>query len=183
MVGGSPVWLSSSAVSGPVPLRFFWPLSCGHEMAAAAPGIILTFKAGRRGERSGTCLLWFFFFKLKSKISPITYYLVSHWSVLGHFAIPCCHQARWKEDRIVMTIFNVSWSITGCWVHCHPRQNWDLLEGGMGVSNVSASHSAASPAHFRTHHKASGASHSFGNPWNNDNWSPHLWIGGCSLID
>ena len=34
-------------------------LILGHEVAAAGPGIILRFKAERRGKRSGTCLVLF----------------------------------------------------------------------------------------------------------------------------
>lgn len=51
VIGVSLLWFSSSIVSGPTSLQFFWPLSYGHDMAIAAPGIIPMFKAGRRGKR------------------------------------------------------------------------------------------------------------------------------------
>lgn len=65
-----------------------------------------------------------------------------------------------------MTAFNLLQSITGSWVHCHPRRNGDFVnKEEIGVSNVSTSHGAASLAHIWTHHKARGASHFSGSLW------------------
>lgn len=103
----------------------FWPWSWGHEVAAAVPGIILRFKAERRGKRSGTCLVFFFLtgeHMIPQKCpSGITLYLI------GQYQVTWCHQARWTENRTVTTMLNLSWSITGWMVHCHPRQNWGFV--------------------------------------------------------
>lgn len=68
MVGGSLVSFSSSAESGPVSRQFSWPLFCGHEVAAAAPGIIPMFEEERKGKEVVLVFFLFFFLTEEQKI-------------------------------------------------------------------------------------------------------------------
>lgn len=140
------------------------PLSCEHDMVAAAPGIIPMLKQEEEGKE--VVLVWSFGnWRVKHPPEiPSRCYLMSHWSILGHFAILCCH-ARWIENRIVMTIFNLSWFISGSWVHCHPRQSWGFVNKNKGW--VICQHPPVLPAslgHLWTYHKARRTSHSPGSP-------------------
>ena len=49
---------SSVSSVGPVYLQFSWPLSCGHDMVAAAPGIIPMLKQEEEGKE--VVLIWSF---------------------------------------------------------------------------------------------------------------------------
>ena len=114
------MWLSRSVLSSSGSLPFFWPWSRGHEVAAAVPGIILRFKAERRGKRSG--IVWFCFCNWRASDPPevpIRYYLY----LIGQYQVTWYHQARWIESRTATTVLNLSRSM----VHCHPRQNWGFV--------------------------------------------------------
>lgn len=109
---------SSVSSVRPFYVQFSWPLSCGHDMVSAAPGIIPMLKQEEEGKE--VVLVWSFCnWRIKHPPEILRRcYLMFHWSILGHFAILCCH-ARWIENKIVMTIFNLLWFIPGSLAHCH----------------------------------------------------------------
>ena len=80
----------------------------------------------QKEEGKEVALVWFCFCNWRASDPPevpIRYYLY----LIGQYQVTWCHQARWIENRTVTTILNLSWSITGWMVHCHPRQTWGFV--------------------------------------------------------
>ena len=190
------MWLSRSVVSSSASLPFFWPWSWGMRWLLQFLGSYLGLKQKEEGKE--VVLVWFCFCNWRASDPPevpIRYYLY----LIGQYQVTWCHQARWIENRTVTTVLNLSWSITGWMVHCHPRQNWGFVtrsNRGRVTCHIPQSCLHLNPSQGQRCQslllEPLGWESERGPRWEgsrrlrdpeNDNSSPHDWIGGSTMID